>query len=62
MRRGFAWCLALGLLASSPAAAATIIYSVSMDGAQEVPGPGDPDGTASGTLTIDDSTDRKSVV
>jgi hypothetical protein len=26
-----------------------------MDGAQEVPGPGDPDGIASGTITIDDS-------
>jgi hypothetical protein len=43
-------------LAASPAAALTITYTLSMDGAQEVPAPGDPDGTATGTLTIDDST------
>jgi hypothetical protein len=45
-----------GLLAGSAASALTITYTLTMDGAQEVPGPGDPDGTASGTLTIDDST------
>jgi len=43
-------------LAASPAAATTITYSVTMDGAQEVPGPGDADGTASGTITINDAT------
>ena len=42
--------------AASPAAATTITYSLTMDGAQEVPGAGDPDGSATGTLTIDDST------
>ena len=44
-------------LAVSPAAATTITYSLSMNGAQEVlPTVGDPDGTASGTLTVNDST------
>ena len=47
---------AAAVLAASPAAATTITYALSMTGAQEVPGPGDPDGTGSGTLTIDDST------
>ena len=42
--------------AASPVAATTITYSVIMSGAQEVPGPGDADGTATGTLTVDDST------
>lgn len=58
MKRFFAYALAAAALATSPAAATTITYSLSMDGAQEVPVPsaGDPDGTASGTLTIDDST------
>lgn len=32
------------------------IYPLEMDGDQEVPGPGDPDGTASGTLSADDRT------
>jgi hypothetical protein len=31
-------------------------YVVSMSGAQEVPGPGDPDGTGSGTITLNDVT------
>jgi hypothetical protein len=44
-------------LLASPAGALTITYSLSMTGAQEVlPNVGDPDGTATGTLTVDDST------
>ncbi len=31
-------------------------YVVNMTGAQEVPGPGDPDGTASGTISLNDVT------
>lgn len=45
------------MLLASPAAALTITYFLTMDGAQEVlPNVGDPDGTATGTLTVDDST------
>jgi hypothetical protein len=32
---------------------AAVIFNVNMTGAQEVPGPGDPDGVAAGTLTLD---------
>jgi len=44
------------LLAPSGAHAASATFGVSMTGAQEVPGPGDPDGSASGTITLDDAT------
>ncbi len=44
------------LLAPSAAQATSATFSVSMTGAQEVPGPGDPDGSASGTITLDDAT------
>lgn len=44
------------VLAAGPARATVITYVVSMDGAQEVPGPGDPDGTASGTIMLNDAT------
>ncbi len=44
------------LLASAPAWGASITASLVMTGAQEVPGPGDPDGLATGTITLDDST------
>jgi len=45
------------LVAAVPAGALTITYSLSMDGAQEAsPNVGDPDGTATGTLTVNDST------
>jgi hypothetical protein len=43
-------------LAASSALATQVTYTLSMNGAQEVPGPGDPDGTASGTITLDDVT------
>jgi hypothetical protein len=43
------------LLAPSGALAASATYNVSMTGVQEVPGPGDPDGSASGTITLDDA-------
>ena len=43
------------VLAASPVAATTITYSLSMTGAQEVPAAGDPDGLATGTITINDS-------
>ena len=41
------------LLAPSSAIATSATYTVNMSGAQEV-GSGDPDGTASGTITLDD--------
>ncbi len=44
------------LLASAPAWGASITASLTMTVAQEVPGPGDPDGLATGTITLDDST------
>lgn len=51
--RSFGRVLVLILVAAaSPAAADTIRYSITMSGAQVVPGPGDPDGTAIGTLWI----------
>lgn len=40
-------CLAL------PAQAATVTYLMNMTGDQEVPGPGDPDGLATGTISLD---------
>ena len=42
------------LLSTAPAYAVSNTYVLTMDGAQEVPGPGDPDGSASGTITLDD--------
>jgi len=42
------------LLAAGPARALSVTYTLAMDGSQEVPGPGDADGTASGTITLDD--------
>ena len=58
LRRSLASSLALAvvLLAAGAAHAISTTYSLSMTGAQEVPGPGDPDGLATGTLTIDDAT------
>lgn len=45
------------LLAASPVAAAIITFNLGMDGAQEVPsGTGDPDGSAFGTLSLNDVT------
>ncbi len=46
--------VALLLLAPSGALATSATYTVSMSGAQEIGGAGDPDGTASGTITLDD--------
>lgn len=47
--------LALAIGAARQADAATIIYVVPLSGANEVPGgSGDPDGTGTATLTIDD--------
>ncbi len=34
------------------------VFNLSMSGAQEVPGPGDPDGIGTGTLTIDKTTNK----
>jgi len=45
--------VALLLLAPSSALATSASYTVNMNGAQEVGG-GDPDGSASGTITLDD--------
>jgi hypothetical protein len=45
-------CAVLACSSSSFAAQAT--YFLSMDGAQEVPGPGDPDGSGMGSITLDD--------
>lgn len=44
------------LLAAAPVHAVSTTYVLTMDGSQEVPGPGDPDGSASGTITLDDVT------
>jgi len=41
-------------LAAAPAGAAVVHFTIPMDGAQEVPGPGDPDGFGLADLYIDD--------
>ena len=60
MRRSaacLAWAAAaVSLLVAAPAAALTVTYSLNMTGIQEVPGPGDSDGLATGTLTVNDAT------
>ena len=43
-------------LAALPAHAASVTYLMNMTGDQEVPGPGDPDGIATGSITLDDVT------
>jgi hypothetical protein len=48
--------LLAGLLAAAPAAALTVTYSITMTGAKEAPAPGDPDGIATGSLTLNDTT------
>jgi hypothetical protein len=48
--------LCIGLAAAAPAAALSVTYSIPMTGAEEVPGPGDADGSAGGTITLDDGT------
>ncbi|SRR5258705_5707896 len=57
LRLGSALGFAL-LLATAPAHATQITYGVTLLGANEVPGPGvnDPDGSATGTITLDDAT------
>ena len=50
----FLVALACMTLAASSALATQVTYTLSMTGTQEVPGPGDTDGTAAGTLTLDD--------
>ena len=52
-RHLFATVLA-GLLVSGPAPAAIITLQADLNGANEVPGPGDPDGSGFATFTIDD--------
>jgi len=44
------------LLAPASAFATSSTFDVIMTGAQVAPGPGDPDGTASGTISLDDAT------
>lgn len=44
--------LALGVLVQPAGAGDVASYAVSMDGASEVPGPGDPDGTGDATLQL----------
>ena len=56
MRRSLAIPFLAAVLAATPATATTITFALSMTGAQEVPGPGDPNGTATGTMTFDDVT------
>jgi hypothetical protein len=57
MKKSGLWIGVLASLFLAAAAHATsITYAISMTGAQEVPGPGDPDGSAVGTLTVDDVT------
>lgn len=50
--------LATLTLGATPALAEQ--FTLNMSGAQEVPGPGDPDGVATGTLTIDKTTNTVS--
>ena len=45
--------LLIGLLTSGPAQAATITLQAVLNGANEVPGPGDADGSGLATVTID---------
>ncbi len=49
----FAFMLSICTL---PASATAIIYNVNLTGAKEVPGPGDPDASAIGTLKLDNGT------
>lgn len=56
MRSRFALSLVAALLIAGPAQALSVTYLMNMTGAQEVPGPGDPDGLATGTITLDDAT------
>jgi hypothetical protein len=59
MRKGFV--LGIGLLSVAswltppPAQAATTNEKAEMTGAEEVPGPGDPDGKGTATVVIDDA-------
>ena len=43
-------------LATAPAHALSTTYALTMDGTQEIPGPGDPDGSATGSITLDNVT------
>ncbi len=57
MRRSLAIpFLLVGVFAAAPALALTATYSISMTGAKEFPGPGDTNGTATGTITLNDVT------
>jgi hypothetical protein len=53
MRRSFVALAAVAALGCGSAQAAIDIYSASLYGANEVPGPGDPDGFGAATLLID---------
>ena len=59
MRKGFV--LGIGLLSVAswltppPAQAATTNEKAEMTGAEEVPGPGDPDGKGTATIVVDDT-------
>ncbi|MEC9373981.1 MAG: CHRD domain-containing protein, partial [Planctomycetota bacterium] len=52
MKLGLAALVALGITAA-PAAAIEMTFPLTFTGAEEVPGPGDSDGTATGTITFD---------
>ena len=56
MRIGIVLLLPVVLLAPAAARAGSGTFSVFMTGDQEVPGPGDSDGQASGSISLDDST------
>lgn len=60
MLRQITLTVALGAAALSAAPAAAVDFQLNMTGAQEVPGPGDPDGMGVGTLSIDPSTNMVS--
>lgn len=47
-----------GLLVATPAQAAKNTYNVTLTGGEEVPGPGDPDGSGTAAITLDTATNE----
>jgi hypothetical protein len=49
---------AAGMLVATPAQAQKSTYKVALSGAEEVPGPGDPDGSGTALITLDTATNE----